>query len=61
MVRFYTCPKCTRLLVTAADGGPAPHDCVIPTLAERVVIDGKCPCDSDRYATGDCPIHDTKR
>lgn len=23
--------------------------------------DGKCPCDSDMYVTGDCPIHDTKK
>jgi hypothetical protein len=22
--------------------------------------DGWCPCDSPMYATGDCPIHDTK-
>lgn len=21
--------------------------------------DGTCPCDSDMYTTGDCPIHDT--
>jgi hypothetical protein len=21
--------------------------------------DGECPCDSDMYVTGDCPIHDT--
>ena len=26
-VRFYRCPKCHRLLVTANDGGPAAHDC----------------------------------
>ena len=22
--------------------------------------DGKCPCDSDMYVTGDCSIHDTQ-
>jgi hypothetical protein len=28
-------------------------------IPEHVGEDGTCPCDSDMYATGDCPIHDT--
>lgn len=28
-------------------------DCICDT--------GECPCDSPLYATGDCPIHDTRQ
>lgn len=25
--RFYFCPRCYRMLVTAKNGGPVDHDC----------------------------------
>ena len=36
MMRIYTCPKCTRLLMTASEGKEMPHECVIPTADEEV-------------------------
>jgi hypothetical protein len=27
---------------------------------EAEEFDDGCPCDSDMYATGDCPVHDTE-